>query len=469
MKVTNEKIEERQAHLKIEIEPEEIEKANDAAYKRLVKRVEVPGFRRGKAPRDIFERHVGKDRLFNEALDDLVPECYDKAIEQEKIDPIAQPHIDIETQEPLVLKAVVPLKPEVELGDYKTIDLKKTKVDIKDEAVDQVIERLQHQNATWEPADRAAEMSDMVSIDIDSNTNGESFIKRDNLEYHLADENGGPVPGFIGQLVGMKKDEEKEFTLKFPEEYFKKEFSGQDVTFKVKMNEIKKEVMPEINDDFAKSVNKDFESVKTLRENIKTELQARAEQDAKNDFENKVIEKAAELSKVEFPPVMVDVEVDRLLERNFRYLQQTGQDVQQYLKTIGKTIDDMREETKPMAKKRVAEALVLGTIAETEKVEVTQEDIDAEIDEMLATAQGDKEKLYQTLNEGDNRESIVNTLLTRKTIDLLVEMTDKGSSEETKEKKPAKKAPAKAKPKAKAKPAAEKETEGKKETKKEEK
>ena len=433
MKVTTEKTEDRQAFLKIEVEPTEVEAGTEKAYQRLVKRVEVPGFRRGKAPRAIFERHYGKGRLFDEALDDIIPDVYKKAIDELKIDPVAQPHMDVETENPLVLKATVPLKPVTTVGDYHSIDIKPREVEITEAMVDEVIERLRHQHAAWEPVDRPVAIGDMVTIDVESTAKGESFINRKGLEYQLLDEDTGPIPGFAGQLVGLKKGEEKEWTHKFPDDYFRKELAGVEGTFKVKIIEVKQEILPEVNDQFAAQVNAEFTTVAILRQKALEEMKERAEHEAEHEFEDKVIEAATAISQLEYPPVIVEAEIDHLLERNFKYIQQTGQSIEHYMQTVGKTIDQMREELRPAAQKRVAESLVLGKIAELEKVSVTKEEIDAEIEKAVNNSDN-KDAMRQALNSENNREAIENTLVSNKVIKILTDLAK--AQKDKKEEKP---------------------------------
>jgi len=422
VKVTNEKTEKRQAYLKIEVEQPEVDIATAAAFKRLVKQVNVPGFRRGFAPRAVFERHFGKDKLYHEALDDLIPDVYTKAVKEQQLEPIAQPQLEITQENPIIISAVVPLKPVVTLGDYKSISIKKPEVKVTEEMVDTVLSRLQHQYATWEPVERAAAIGDLVAIDIDSTAKGENFINRKGLEYQLTDEQAGPVPGFAGKLVGANKGEDKEFTLKFPDDYFRKELAGAEVVFKVKVNEVKKEILPEINDQFAKVINKEVESMSVLREKIMDELKEQAEHQSGHEFEDKVIEAATAVSQVEYPPVLVEAEIDHLLERNFRYLQQTGQDIERYLKTIGKTVEQMREELRPSAERRVVEALVMGKISDAEKIDATPEEIDAEIETIVANSKEKQDELRQALHNERNRESIINTIITRKVMQKLQEI-----------------------------------------------
>lgn len=422
MKVTHEKTENKQVFLTIEAEPAEVEAQTDITFRRLVKQVDVPGFRRGKTPRPVFERHFGTERLFHEMLEDLIPVAVKNAVEEQKLEPISRPEVEIVTESPVVLKAVISLKPEVTLGDYNSIDLKPRAVEVTDDMIDKVVDRLLHQHATWEPVDRAIAIGDMVNMDLESTAKGEQFINRKGLEYQLLDVDTGPVPGFAGELVGLKKGEEKEFTRKFPDDYFRKEIAGAEATFKVKINEVKQEIMPELNDQFAVQINKEYTTVDILRQKIREELTERMEHEIEHEFEDQVIEAVTAQSTVEHPPVLEEAEIDHLLERNFRYIQQTGQTIENYLQTIGKTVEQMREELRPTAKKRVAESLVLGKVSALEKIEATPAEIDAEIEEMVKNAQADKEQVRTALNSEQNRESIENTLITRKVIKRLTEI-----------------------------------------------
>lgn len=432
MKVTNDKTENRQAYLTIEVEPAEVEASTETAYRRLVKKVDVPGFRRGKAPRAIFERHFGKHQLFHEMLDDLVPDVYKKAIEEQKLEPVAEPQIEIEKEDPVMIKAVVPLKPVVNLGDYKTIDMKPEPIEVTEDMVNSVIEQLRKQHATWEPAEREIEFNDLVTFDIESTMKDEPFINQKGAQYQVNMGSISPAPGFAEQLVGMKKDDEKEFKLEYPADYPQKEVQGNEATFRVKIIEIKQEKLPEVNDDFAKQLGSEITSVDVMHEKINEDLKRRVEDRSKSEFEDKVVEAAAAMSQVEYPPVLVDVEVERSLERNLRFLQSTGQNIETYLQTIGKTIEQLREELKPSATKRVTESLVIGKIAEQEKIEVDPTEIDAEIEEMVKNSTGDKEQLRMTLQTPRNQESVEDTLVARKTVQRLTEIAQ-SSKEEKKE------------------------------------
>ena len=425
MKVTNEKTENRQAYLTVEIEPAEVEIGTEKAYRRLVNRVNVPGFRRGKAPRVIFERHFGHHELFHEALDDIIPDAYNKAIDEQKLDPIGQPQLEMVQEEPVIFKAVVPLRPIATLGDYKNIYMTPEPILITEDTIDKVIERLRHQNGTYAPVEREVQLLDLVTIDVESTLQNEPFINQKGVQYQVNSESVSPAPGFAAELVGLKKGEEKEFTIKFPDDFSRKEVAGKEAKFKVKVTEIKEEKLPEVTDEFAKLVDPEYTSVTVLREKVRENLQMHADEQSKQQFEDRVIAQATSLSQVEYPPVMVDVEVDHLMERQFRFLQNSGQDMEQYLRSVNKTPDEMRQELRPAAEKTVAESIVLAKIAEEEKIIVTPEEIEAEIDKVCATTTGDKEKMKAALHEEKKMHAIENTLITRKTIDKLVEIAQK--------------------------------------------
>ena len=422
MKVTNEKTESRQAYLKIEVEPSEVETATEKAYHRLVKRVNIPGFRRGNAPRPVFERHFGKHDLFHEMLDDLVPVVYKNALKEQNLEPVAEPQIDLESEEPVVLKVVVPLKPVVNLGDYKTIDMKPNPIEVTDAMIDSVVEQLRHQHATWEPVERPVELNDLVTLDVGSTMKSEPFVNQKGVQYAVTAGTLSPAPGFAEQLVGIKKGDEKEFNIMYPADYPQKEVQGNEAVFKVKIIEIKQEKLPEVNEEFAKQFGSDITTVDTMRQKISDDLKKRVEDRCKRDFEDKVIEAATNMSQVEYPPVLVDMEVERSLERSLRYIQNSGQNIDEYLKSINKTLEQLREELRPSSTKRVAESLVVGKISEQEKIQVDHDEIHAEMEEMINTSTGDKDELRKALETQRNHESIEYTLVARKTIQRLTEI-----------------------------------------------
>lgn len=429
MKVTNEKTENNQTYLTIEMDQAEVEESTEKAYKKLVKRVNVPGFRKGKAPRAVLERHVGKETLLNDTLDELVPQAYEKALEEQEIEAIARPQIEIVQTDPVIFKAVVPLRPVVKLGDYHGIRLEPEPVEVTGEMVDAVIEQLRHQHATWEPVERALALGDLATLDVESTVEGEPFINQKGAQYQLIGESVAPAPGFAEQLVGMNKDEEKEFEIQLPDDYSREEVAGKPVSFKVTVTEIKQENLPEVTDEFAAQVEPEIQTVEALRERIETDLTTRTEERSKQDFEERAIEAVANISEVEYPPIMVEAEVHELLDDQARRLQMQGLTMEQYLKAMNKTDEEMHEEMHPIAEKRITRGLVLGKVAEEEKIEVSDSDIDAEIAEMVENAAEDRrEDMKKVLSTPQTHDSLRQTLLSRKTVQRIVEIA-RGSPE----------------------------------------
>jgi len=430
VKVTNEKTENHQAFLTVEMEPAEMEESLENSYRRLVKRVNIPGFRKGKAPRAILERHVGQESLLSDTIDELVPQAYEKALKEQEIEAIAQPQIEVVQTDPLIFKAVVPLRPLVKLGDYHGIQLAPDPVEVTAADIDKVIEQLRHQHATWEPVERPVDFDDLVSLDVESSVEGEPFINQKGAQYRVIRDSSSPAPGFADQLLGMSKDEEKDFMLQLPADYPRSELAGKEASFKVAVTELKQENLPEVTDDFAHQVDPDFKTISELRERASADLETRAEEITRGNFEERVIEAVVDVSEAEFPPILVEVEIDRSLNRNLQFMQQSGMGLEQYLKSINKTEEELREELRPAATKRVAQSLVLGKIVEEEKIEISTAEIDNEIEDMTRTATEKKDELKKALNTPQARESIEQRLLTRKTIQLLVEIAQ-GSKETT--------------------------------------
>ncbi|HEY41914.1 MAG TPA: trigger factor [Dehalococcoidia bacterium] len=423
MKVTNEKTENSQTYLMIEMDEAEVEESTEKAYRKLVQRVNVPGFRKGKAPREVLERHVGKETLLNDMLDELVPQAYEKALEEQEIEAIARPQIEIVQTDPVIFKAVVPLRPVVTLGDYHSIRLEQELVEVTEEMVDAVIEQLRHQHATWEPVERPLALGDLATLDVESTAEGEPFINQKGAQYQLMAESITPAPGFAEQLVGMNKNEEKEFEIQLPDDYTREEFAGKKASFKVTIIEIKQEYLPEVTDDFAAQVESETKTVEALRERIEADLRTRTEARSKQDFEERVIEAVTDISEVKYPPVMVEVEIHELLDDQARRLQMQGLTMEQYLRAMNKTDEEMHEEMRPIAEKRVTRGLVLGKVAEEEKIEVSDDDIDAEIAVMVESAAEDRRQEFkEILDTPQTRDSLRQTLLTRNTVQRLAEI-----------------------------------------------
>jgi len=421
LKVSSERLEGCLVALTVEIEPEEMEKAQEGAYRRLVKKVAVPGFRKGKAPRALLELHIGKGSFDAEALDRLVPELYDQAIEQEKVIAIGQPDLEMTQADPPIFKATVPVRPEVELGDYHSIKVTKDKVEITDEDVEQGIDNLRQMQATHEPVERDAGLNDIVIIDVEGIVEEKTVLDSKESQYRITENSVMPVAGFADQIQGMKAGDQKEFTLPFPEDHASEELAGKDCLFKVSMSDVKEEKLPEVDDEFAKSMGQGIETVEQLKEKLRENITTAAERDSQSKLENEVIDGIAAISKVEFPAIFTEQEIDRL--GNEQMMRLGGMQVQDFLKYRGITEEDFRNELRPAAEKRVMSSLILNKVHDTENVEVDEAEIDSEIDKIVEEAGEEQaEAIKKMFETAEARESIRGRLLTEKTINLLIDI-----------------------------------------------
>ena len=394
----------------------------EESYRRLVRNANIPGFRKGKAPRVVLERYIGRDSLLEDALNNLLPQAYEKAVKEQEIEAIATPSIEIAQTDPVVFKATVPLKPTIELGDYHQIQLTPEPVELTDDEGDTVIEQLRRQHATWEPVERPANFDDLVALDIESHIEGKPFINQQGVQYQILHDQPFPVPGFAEQLPGMKGGEEKEFKLQLPKDYPGAELAGKEARFKVRVTEIKQQRLPKLNNEFARLVNPELKTLASLRKQISTNLKLMAEEKARREFEERIIEAVVESSQVEFPPVLAEMEIARLLDQQMRRLQASDIGLEEYLGRINKTGEELREELRPLATKRVTSSLVLGRIAEQEKIEVGDAEITAELENMAQSATENKDEVQKLLDSPQARNSVEQILTTRKTIQRLVEI-----------------------------------------------
>jgi len=422
MKATTEKIEGSQVVLNIETDMTEMERSLEKAYRRLVAKTAVPGFRKGKAPRPMLERYLGREALIEEAANLLIVETYDKAIEEHKVDAIAQPKVEVLQVEPLTFKATVAVRPTVELGDYREINLTRETVEVTDEEVNEAMERLRHMRATWEPVEREAKLDDLLNIDVEGTAQGKSVIGEKGGYYVLSSNPTSPLPGLSEQLTGVKKGEERTFTLKLPEDF--KELANEDCDFKVLVNEIKQKILPELDDEFAKSLGKGLETVAALKERITSDIKATKERLAKERLEDKAVEALVAISRLEYPDILVQNEIDHLISERKKYLGDSDS-LDNYLKNAKKTEEEFRNELKPVAEGIIKRSLVVEKLGVVEKMEVSTEDIDAEVERLVSGSNND-ERVRQVFSSPSNRESLGRNIYMRKAIDRLVEIATKG-------------------------------------------
>ncbi len=425
MKITSEKMEHCQVTLRVEADQGEMDKSLDKTYRRLSRKLSIPGFRKGKVPRVVLEQHIGRDTLLDEALDDLVPELYNQALDSEKLDPVDKGQVEILQKDPAVFKAIVPLKPEVELGNYHDVKLDPDPVIVKDEEMDAVVQKFREEQGAWNPVERPSCMGDLLVIDVDATIDGKPFLDHNDVAYEMKADSIFPVQGFAAQVEGMSKNEEKTFTLPIPEDYRIKEFSGKEAQFHVTLKEIKEKELPEINDELAH--NASYDSLEVLRHKIKEDLHARAEAKSRADLTEKAIASLVEISHVDFPPTMENSEIDSLVEQQASRLGYNK--VSDYLVKLPRPEEELREDLRPAARKRIIVSLVLGKLSQDEGITVDSSEIDSRIKEMMGDSP-DEDKMKKILSLPQIRGSVQQSLLTQKTIDRLIEIVTTRDAEE---------------------------------------
>ena len=425
MKVSAEKIENQKVVLTIEVVAAELDKAEERACKRFASQVNIPGFRKGKAPRKIVEQHVGKQTVLQEAFDYFIaPEALAEALKDQKMeDIVTRPDIETVTLEEgkdVVFKATVVPRPEVKLGEYKGLKIAKDEVKVTDEDVDNQLKRMaDHQAKMVEaPEGAAVEDGDFTTLDFKGFVDGEAFEGGEGKDYPLQIGSNSFIPGFETQLIGAKVGEEKDVNVKFPEEYHAKELAGKDATFKCTIRSIKHKELPTIDDAFAKAASK-FETLDELKADIRKNLTENAERKAENDRKAEALETASKNITVDIPPVMVDNEVTRMLREMEMRLAQQAMQLEQYLQFAGTDIAKLREQYRETAEKNVRTGLMLEEVAKAENIKVEAADLDKEVEVMAAAYGATPKQVKKIIAEQGRLNDLAATVLRNKTMQFI--------------------------------------------------
>lgn len=423
MSLQVEKLEKNMAKLIIEVSAEEFEKAIHRAYLKNKSKINIQGFRKGKVPQAVVERMYGTEVFYEDAANDIIPPAYQEEIKDSDLIIVSQPKIDVAQMEkgkPFIFTAEVALKPEVTIGDYKGIEVKKIEVEVTEEEVNTEIDRVRNQNGrTITVEDRTVQKDDMTVIDFEGFVDGEPFQGGKGENYDLVIGSGAFIPGFEDQLIGAEIGKEIEIQVTFPEKYHSAELAGKPATFKVTVKEIKVKELPELDDEFAKDVS-DFETLEEYKADVKAKLLEKKEDDAYDEKENAVIEKIIETSQMEIPDAMIDYQVRGMLDEFARNLQMQGLSVEQYFQFTGLSAQKMMEDMRPNALKKIQSRLVLEKIVELENLTATQEDIDQEITDAAAAYNMEADKLREFMGETEMEQMKVD-IAVQKAADLVVE------------------------------------------------
>ncbi|MCY7860386.1 trigger factor [Bacillus haynesii] len=422
MSVKWEKQEGNEGVLTVEVDADTFNKALDDAFKKVVKQVSIPGFRKGKVPRGLFEQRFGVEALYQDALDILLPVEYPKAVEEAGIEPVDRPEIDvekIEKGENLIFTAKVTVKPEVKLGEYKGLGIEKDDTAVTDEDVQNELKSLQERQAELVvKEDGKVEEGDTVVLDFEGFVDGEAFEGGKAENYSLEVGSGSFIPGFEDQLIGLEAGAEKDVEVTFPEEYHAEELAGKPAVFKVKIHEIKAKELPELDDEFAKDVDEEVETLAELTEKTKKRLEEAKENEADAKLREELVVKAAENAEADIPQAMIDTELDRMMKEFEQRLQMQGMNLELYFQFSGQDENALKEQMKEDAEKRVKSNLTLEAIAKAENLQVTDEEVEEELSKMAEAYNMPVENIKQAIGSTDGMKE---DLKVRKAIDFLVE------------------------------------------------
>ena len=408
MSLQVENLEHNMAKLTITVSAEEVEKALQAAYLKQRSKISLPGFRKGKVPRQMIEKMYGPEVFYDEAANHMISEAYGKAYDECELEIASQPTIDVvqlEKGKDFIFTAEVAVKPEVKLGEYKGLKVDKVSTRVMQKEVDEEIVKERERNArTVEVTDRAVQDKDIVTLDFEGFVDGVAFEGGKGENYPLTIGSGAFIPGFEEQLIGAEIDKETEVKVTFPEEYQAKELAGKEAVFKCTVHEIKAKELPELDDEFASEVSEEAETLEDYKAEVKAKIKERKENEGKEKKENQAVEQAVANAEIDLPAPMVDLQAKQMADDFARRIMQQGMSVEQYFQFTGLNEEKMMEELKPQAEKRIRTRLVLEAIVAAENIEVSDERLDEELQKMADSYQMEVEKLKEFMGENEKKQ-----------------------------------------------------------------
>ena len=402
MSVQVEKLEKNMAKLTIEVSAEEFEKGIQAAYLKEKGKISLPGFRKGKAPRKMIEKMYGVGVFYEEAANNVMPMAYSSAAKESELEIVSNPEIDIvqiEAGKPFIFTATVAVKPEVTLGEYKGVEVKKADLTVTDEEIEAELKKEQEKNSrTVNVDDRAVENGDMIKLDFEGFVDGVAFDGGKGENYDLTIGSNSFIPGFEDQLVGAKIGEDVEVNVTFPEEYHAKDLAGKAAVFKCKVNAISVKELPELDDEFAQEVS-EFDTLDEYKADVKKNLEEKKAAEAKTAKENEAVDKAVENAQMDIPDPMIDSQVEQMINDYARRLQSQGLSMEQYMQFTGTTLDALKEQVRPQALTQIKSRLVLEKIAEVEDIQISDEKLDEELAKMAESYKMELDKLKELMGD----------------------------------------------------------------------
>ena len=424
MNVTKDSVTTTEITLTIAMDTDDEEPFLNRSYKRVASRVRIPGFRPGKAPRSVIENHLGREALVHEALEFMIPESLDQVLKDEDIQAWMEPKLEVLGMEPVSYKAVVPLEPVVDLGEFQAIRLERDPVEVTDEQVNEVLESLRFEAAPWEPVERALAFGDLATMNVKGIIEEEEVIDDQGIDFIPQEDNNLPFPGFSTHLEGMLEGESKLFTLSVPDDYPQENYAGKECQFNVEVLSVKEKNLAELDDEFAKGVRDGFESLEALTDHVRQRLVDESEATETRRLEVSGLEELKKLAKIEASELVYERELDMMYEERARSLQNQQMSMELYLSYVGQTEEELREQMKPQAEERLNTMLMLRKLADVEEIEVGDEDVEVEITNLIESTGGNTDaSMMQALNTENARQSIRSSLMNRKIMARLVEIS----------------------------------------------
>ncbi len=433
MKITQEEVVDRQTVLEIELEDEDMAPYLDRAYRRVVQRTNVPGFRKGKAPRSIIEGILGRERLVAESLDDVLPAVTHQAIVDQDLDAAGTPQVELVAFEPVTVKATVPLTPAVELGGYLDIRVEEEQVEIPEEDLDAEVESLRESEAVWEPVDRSVQLGDRITMAALGHVGEESIIDTSDTEYMVDEEAALPFAGFAAEVVGAEIDSPVEFHLTIPEDHFNAALAGEEAHFRITVKEVKERSLPDLDDEFAKGVGDGFDTLDDLKESVRSRMVNEAEQARDTQLREDALVKLVEGSEFDIAPMLIDQEIRRMTERRDEFVSRMNVTLDEYYKFAGTSEEQQLEEMREQAVDRFSRTHALYNLARAESVEVSDEEVEEKLADLRETASREGSSAdVNNLDRPEARETIRESVLIGKAMDRLVEIAT-GQAEDSKD------------------------------------
>ena len=414
MKITQDEVVDNQTTLHIELEDSDLDPYLDQGFRRLSPQLSIPGFRKGKAPRRVIESYIGRDGLLNEVFDNMVFEATGKAIEEQNLNAVGIPRIDSADMDPVQFSATVPLRPEFDLGDYRSIRIDYEVVVISEDDISSRIDDIRQSLGSWEEVDRQPQYGDLTRLDMHGLVDDEPVWTGEDITFYLDEEGSNPLPGFPAEIVGAEVNKQTEFTLEVPDDFRDASLAGKEASFSVTLKTVQERILPELNDEFAQGLPDGFESLDALRAQVEEALTADAKSKADSEYEDRVIQTLLDGVDIAIPPILLDQEVENIQSQQDSFLQQSNILREDYLAAIGKTEKEALEEAEEGADRRIRREFAISKLAEIEGVEVTTPEIDERFNQIFAGQPMRRRERRQ------RRESLTEMLRFEKTVQLLV-------------------------------------------------